>query len=248
MESNIHRSWVGLVFSLLLTLSNAASLKTRETMEHPFDLGTLSCCPTPRSDVNICTDLPDFIPCTIAHEMEDRENSIKRTFNSLSRLDGVNATCAEAVKNVQCSQKFPACVTLPSGDIEVRFSLQDDCDEQLDLCPSYLKTSFIQEGLCLISNSSYPVDNCEASSPEQPLNLLHCTVDWYLPEWIHQYLKVISSELNALHPTFMSNGGTDSCWAKYRNFRCQSVGKCWAQGDRLEGINTLEACREAVRW
>ena len=246
MESNIHSCWVGLVVcSLLLTVSNARSLKTREDLEHPFDLGTLSCCPTPRSDINICTNLPDHIPCTIANEMEDREDNIKRTFHSLSNR---NSTCAEAVKNVQCSKKFPACVTLPNGDLEVRFSLQDDCNEQLELCPNYLRESFLQEGLCLISNSSYPIDNCEASSPERPLNLLHCTANWYLPDWIHQYLKVISSELDALHQLFMSSGATNSCWAKYRDFRCQSVGKCWAQGDRLEAINTLEACREVVRW
>jgi len=245
MESHIHSSWVGLVIcSLLVTLSNAASLQTRENQEeHAFDLGTLSCCPTPRS--NTCTNLPDYIPCTVANGMEDTENSIERTFNSLS---SVNATCAETVKNIQCSQKFPACVTLPNGDLEVRFSLQDDCDEELELCPIFLRDSLRKEGLCLISNSSYPMNNCEASSPEQPLNLRHCKVNWYLPEWIHQYLQVIDKELNALEQTFMSNGATDICWDKYKDFRCQSVGKCWAQGDRLEGINTSEDCSEVVRW
>jgi len=247
MESNIHSCWLGLVFSLVLALSNAASLKTRENMEHPFDLGALSCCPTPSSDLNVCTDLPEFIPCTVANEMQARENSIKRVFDSLSNLNEVNSTCVEAVKSIQCRQKFPACVTLPSGEREVHFLL-DDCEEQLESCPTYLKNSLIQEGLCLISNSSYPVNNCEASSREQPLNLLHCTIDWYLPEWIHQNLKVINSELNELQNTFTFNGASSSCWAKYRNFRCKSVGRCWAQGDRLEGINTLEDCKEAVRW
>ena len=247
MRIEIHYLWVGL--SLLISLSkgaHSASVKAREvTEEHPFDLGPLRCCRRPKIS-EVCPDIGEYIPCTVAGEMDSREERIESRVNNYEGYPNTNSNCTDGLREVFCNQNFPTCVINEDGTHEVQLPDQQTCKEKLDTCPERMKSLRFFIDICSLyesTSTTYSVGNCSASN----IALTHCTVDWYIPEWSLQYLKLIDTELDTAREIELS-GLTDSCWEKVKKFRCRSIGRCWAQGDRLEHINSQEDCGSALSW
>ena len=245
----IHYWWVGLA-CLLMVLSkgaHAASVEpTQPVQEHGFDLGRLRCCPKPR-DSDVCPDMiSDFIPCTIANDMERRENRIRQTLASQSPLL-FEPNCTRSIREVLCEQNFPTCVINSDDSHEVEVPARSTCEEKLkEVCEIYRNNPRAIEEMCSLyepTSTNYSVGNCSVVN----VTLNHCTIDWYLPAWLLQYVKQIDVELdNALSDQFITT--SHPCWEKIRDVRCKSVGRCWALGDRLEHIISLETCNETVSW
>jgi len=238
----IHYLWVGLSCFLIVLSRGAysASVRPPDTQEHDFDLGPLQCCPSPRSE--ICPNLSDNVPCTVVNDLTARENKINSTLQTFNH-PSIDKACYGNIQEILCKQYFPACVVNSDGTHLVQQPARTQCEAKLKSCPAHLVSSSTYCSLYTNNSVNYSISNCSASVPTK-LGLDHCTVDWYLPEWIHPYLKKIDEELEATRGVLL----TQTCWEKLRDFRCKSVGRCWAQGDRLEHINSIETCQELMRW
>lgn len=245
--------WVGL--SCLLILSKGvytASVQRRETVEHDFDMGPLRCCPRPRDIeelVEECPNLSDNIPCTMTSEqyIAGKVNYIRSIISSYNGT--VETSCINNLRDVLCEQSFSSCVIGDDGSHEVQLPSRNTCQDKLSVCPS--QPVQLQD-LCMIyertSDNSPAVNYSVASCRAYNITLAYCTIDWYLPEWTYRYVDEIERDLDKLRGVLNSNTISDDCWSKLMNFRCKSVGRCWAQGDRLEYINSRQDCEEAFAW
>jgi len=131
------------------------------------------------------------------------------------------------------------------GSHEVLLPSGNTCEQKLeDACPLF--SDEVIDSTCSLYESisaNYSVGDCSATN----ITLNHCTVDWYVPEWILQYVKQIDMELDAARKTTLEFLN-ENCWEKFKAVRCKSVGRCWALGDRLEHIISTETCNEALSW
>lgn len=248
MTKPIHL-WVGL--SCLLVLSKGAytaSVQRRETVEHDFDMGPLRCCPRPRN-IEECPNLSDNIPCTMTSEryIAGKVNyitSIIGNYNTSEKT--VETSCINNLRDILCEQSFLSCVIRDDGTHEVQLPSRNTCQVKLNVCPVHL------QDFCMIyertSDNSPAVNYSVASCRAYNITLAYCTIDWYFPEWTYQYVDEIERELDSLRGDLNANTVSDDCWRKLVDFRCRSVGRCWAQGDRLEYINSRQDCEEAFAW
>ena len=240
--------WVGLCCLFIVAKgAYTASVRPRDNvMEHNFDLGPLRCCPRPR-DSEVCPNLADNLPCPYvnADEMDSRESNIRQR---LQRLPGITSNCSDAVREFWCGHHFPTCLINPDdGSHEVQLPARDTCIEQLNVCPDVEVREHYQNYVCRFYpdyTTNYSIDSCTVMED----TLSHCTVDWYSPEWLQPYLVEIDRQLIDERKTLNNHTVDDNCWRDFRDFRCKSLGRCWAQGDRLEYINSLQECQEATRW
>ena len=243
--------WVGLSCLLILFCDGVhnASVKARQTVqeEHSFDLGPLRCCRHRDSDV--CPDMSEYIPCPFVNEMEEREEIIRMRLENYDSNPSTNAryeNCSRDLGEVLCEQNFPTCVINADGSHSVEFPAQDTCEQRMESCPGFVRVIPVFQDICSLyepESTTYSVSNCTV--PE--ITLTHCNVDWYLPEWGYQYLQQIDLELDNMLNGELS-GISDTCWQKVKDFHCRSVGRCWAQGDRLEQINSINTCHELSSW
>lgn len=252
MTNNIHNLWVGLS-CLLIVGAHSASVKTRQTVqiEHDFDLGPLRCCAKPR-DSDVCPDLSDYIPCPFVEDMDKREERIRMRLADYERNPSTvdrYENCSRDLAEVLCEQNFPTCVINPDGSHEVQLPEKDACEQKMESCPPFFRAIPVLKDICSLyepESITYSVSNCTASAPSG-ISLTHCTVDWYIPEWGYQYLKRIDLELVNMRNDELQ-GLNDICWKKVKDFHCKSVGRCWAQGTRLEHINSANTCNEISSW
>lgn len=246
MAKEIHYLWVGLSCLLIVFSKEAstASVREREIIkEHSFDLGPLSCCRRPKNS-EVCPDISDYIPCTVVSEMDSREDRISSRLGNYG--DFISPNCSDNLRDVLCEQSFPSCVINDDGSHEVQQPARETCEEKMDACPADLKSTPVIKDICSLyepESTNYSVGNCSASN----IALTHCTVDWYLPEWSRQYLQQIDNELDNMRETELSSL-MPACWKRVVDFRCKSVGRCWAQGDRLEHINSADTCISLLSW
>ena len=253
MARKIHNLWVGLSCLLIVFCKGAhsASVKERQIVEeeHDFDLGPLRCCRHRDSDV--CPSMSELVPCSFVKDMDDREGRIRArmmTYKDLATTNPQHANCSRDLGEVLCEQNFPTCVINADGSHSVELSAQDTCEQRMESCPGYVRRIDVFEDICSLyepESTTYSVSNCTV--PE--ITLTYCNVDWYLPEWGHQYLQQIDLELdNMLNLNGELSGISDTCKQKVKDFHCRSVGRCWAQGDRLERINSINTCHEVSSW
>ena len=244
--------WVGLSCLLILFCDgvHSASVKARQTVqeEHSFDLGPLRCCRHRDSDV--CPDMNEYIPCPFVNEMDEREEIIRVTLENYDSNPSTNTlyeNCSRDLGEVLCEQNFPTCVINADGSHSVEFPAQDTCEQRMVSCPGFVRATSVFQDICSLyepESTSYSVSNCTAPG----ITFTHCNdVDWYLPEWGYQYLQQIDLELENMRKDEL-RGLNDICWQKVKDFHCRSVGRCWAQGDRLEHINSINTCNEVSSW
>lgn len=259
MANNIHNLWVGLS-CLLIVGAHGASVKKRQTVEeeHRFDLGLLRCCARPR-DSDVCPDLSDYIPCPFVKDMGEREERIRMRLNDYNRSPSLNPlyeNCSRDLGEVLCEQNFPTCVINADGSHEVQFPAKDTCEEKMESCPISRRRTPVYKDICSLyepESTTYSASNCTAPATSG-ISLTHCTgtvaqtEHWYIPEWGYQYLKQIDLQLDNMRRDELA-GISDSCWETVKDFHCRSVGRCWAQGSRLEHINSINTCtNEASTW
>ena len=237
----IHYWWVGLSCLVMVLSKGARTVSgelptTQAVQEHSFDLGILRCCPKPR-DSDVCSYITNFIPCTIANDMERRENRIRETLATHNPAL-IDPNCTRSIREVLCEQNFPACVVNPDDSHKIKLPAQSTCSKKLwEVCEILRQRNVIEE-ICSLyepTSTKYPVGNCSSSN----IVLNHCTVDWYLPAWLLQYVKQIDFELDNIQ-RWLFGQVNNSCWQKVKDVRCKSVGRCWALGDRLEHIISIE--------
>ena len=245
MVNKIHYWCVGL--SCLIVLSKAPYAVSAETIrENSFDFGPLRCCARPR-DSEVCPNLSDRIPCTLATNMTAIEERILYELTIFGKFSSVYSTCSEGIRDILCKARFPTCVITANGTHQIQLPPRDTCKTKLDSCPTFLQSNDNIDDMCFLydsTNTTYSVANCNAHNMT---GLSHCTVDWYLPEWLRRFVRKIDEDLGRSRNVDLLSVNT-SCWEKIRDFQCQSVGRCWAQGDRLEYINSRETCNEVMRW
>ena len=226
----------------MLRGAQAAAVEPTTDEEHDFDLGPLRCCPRPKVS-ETCPGMSNYIPCTIASEMERRENRIS---SQLGTFPSFVENCTESARKILCEQNFPTCEINPDGSHEVLLPSRNACEQKLeDTCSPWFPDELIEQTCSLYepTSANYSVRDCSAAN----ITFNHCTVDWYVPEWILQYVKQIDMELDIARSSSLEFLNKN-CWEKLKAVRCKSVGRCWALGDRLEHIISTETCNEALSW
>ena len=104
----IHYWWVGLSCLVMALSRGAHTALVEPRREHSFDLGQLRCCARPK-DTEICPEMSDYIPCTVANDIERREHRINMTVHS-QKTSSFIANCSDNIRYVICEQSLPTCV------------------------------------------------------------------------------------------------------------------------------------------
>ena len=133
----------------------------------------------------------------------------------------------------------------PDGTHKVLLPAGNTCKQSLQNVCLVFSLPLIEQTCSLYepTSANYSVRDCSAAN----ITFNHCTVDWYVPEWIQQYVKQIDMELDSARSSSLLSLN-ESCWEKFKEVRCKSVGRCWAEGTRLELIISNETCNEAFSW
>lgn len=214
---------------------------------NPFDLGEANACAQPQG-ISVC-NVDYEVPAAVAHQ---RVIAIKQgLINESSTMTGGEvAVCRTAITQVQCTRHFPRCYS-SEGRVSVVYS-PSTCSQVIDNCTEQV----MEQGSCdftvnassrmcktvseFVSESQQPLMACNKTAEIHPL--------WYVTEWMFVYLRDIDEELSSL-------SGLDEivdslCLEKYFSFRCQSIGRCWDQGRRIESSphNTQQTCQEILNW
>lgn len=121
--------------------------------------------------------------------MTGREDNIRRVLQTYE--DPALHNCSEGLREVLCEQNFPTCVINSDESHEVKLPSKDMCEEKvLNSCPFNVRAL----NLCSLykdTSSNYTVGDCMYVN--RTYN--HCTINWYLPEWIQQYVQNIDRYL-----------------------------------------------------
>ena len=230
---------------LLLVLHCVTSINI--TNDNPFDLGEANACVQPQG-LSVCT-IDYEVPAAIAHH---RFATIKEGLvnHSISLVTGLeNLPCRTAIAEVQCARHFPRCHS-SEGRVSVAYS-QDACLQVIDNCTDTVEeqgscdftVNASSHGMCktvseFVSESGRPLLACNKTASSNPL--------WYVTEWMFAYLRDIDEDDLSSVSALLS----PSCFEQYSRFRCQSIGRCWDQGRRIEfsSHNTRKNCQAIVGW
>lgn len=185
---------------LVIRSSGSPLLRVRKNGEdptlqiNPYDAGPVDSCELPAGDrpAALC-DLSFPIPSSLAKIAHIIEGEIAVTVEKTT--DRYDATCAAAVGDLHCRQRFPRC----SDDGQaVVFSLsEEDCINRITAdCPG---EDFLP--LCYSLNRTAPIGNCrpvaEYSSAED-FQFEHCPIDsdMQVTEWQYELLKLEDSKVD----------------------------------------------------
>ena len=206
---------------------------------NPYDAGPVDSCETPQGDAYCALNYP--IPSSLAKIAHIIEGEIAVTVEKTTLM--YDATCAAAVGDLFCTQRFPRCSEDGQG---VVFSLSEQhCVDRITSdCPEDGRIIFLT--LCYSLNRTAPIGSCrpvtEYSNAEN-YQFEHCPVDsdTQVTEWQYELLKLEDARVdsNLLIPT---------CDQLYKKYVCQYVGRCWDEGRRIQVVNTVEDCEAFVSW
>lgn len=233
--------------ALVLLLLHVISAVGADQNNNPFDIGESRACVQPR-DLNVCNFLDYQVPASVAHH---RMAAIRQGLVNNTNTEGETTQCKSAITKIQCQKHFPRCVA-SEGRVTVDYSAET-CNQVSDVCTEMI----MEQGSCDFTvNASLGM--CKSVSQfvaetQRPLTACNNTAaedsNWYVTEWMFEYLSDIDEELNSFANGIESL--IDSvCLEKYFSFRCRSIGRCWDQGKRIEfhPLNTMSNCQEILTW
>lgn len=217
---------------------------TEERMENEA-VAIDSCVQPPTSTLNVCNNLNYLIPESLAKISSAIEMEIGALADdqALYRSDGCMAVATE----IMCAQRFPECREKEDGEIEVLLTSLD-CqrilEENCDMAVSGVLLG--DRNFCDLQNSSQPADDCKKigeRESEADTQMQYCGLDSQreVTSWMYELIRYYDTRLARI-------ASSSSCFQQQANFTCQLLGQCSADGQRLEIVNTYEACESFINW
>lgn len=232
---------------LLLLLHVTSCIADGQT--NPFDIGAAYGCALPQVDASVCT--VDYqVPAAVAHH---RIFAIKQGIVNVSTgsTGGESAECKSAINQVQCARHFPRC-TSSEDRVSVVYS-QQACMQALNTCTD----GAVDKGSCEFTVNATQ-GTCKtvaqfAAESQIPLTACNKTAQdsyWYVTEWMFAYLRDIDEQLTLSYEDGLDEILNKECFERYAQFRCQSIGRCWDQGRRIEihPNNVMSNCQDILNW
>lgn len=202
--------------------------------ENPFDAGPVDSCEIP--ETRFCTNVNYPVPASVARMVNITEESIRDIY-------GEGGPCAEALREIHCSQQFPRC-SEPEHTVTLDSS---NCAEMLSVCPESIQNS----GLCSLTSGSTALGNCRpVTDYDYQFQWCPTNAEWHVTEWMVELIKHVDAQLSIRFGEESTSAlkGYPQCLEDYSRFVCQEVGRCTADGDRIEVINTIEFCDSVLSW
>ena len=219
-----------------------------ERTEGGGDGGLVGACVQLESSAECLVDYP--IPQSLAEIAPAIEKEISGQLidQALYRSDD----CTEAAREIMCAQRFPQCV---QEEGEVQFSSLD-CEQRLRaVCdPAVVNVLLGTRNFCDLPNVTRPVGDCQSleeleGEEEAGQGLQHCrqNMQRMVTPWMYDLMlyydrrfTLIVEDLRSVAP--------EVCIERQAEFMCQLLGQCSEDGERIEILNTFEACEEFVTW
>lgn len=225
------------------------------SQEHPFDLGPVTACVTAPS-TSSCPTVDYDIPATVASSLDIRTATIEpimKLFTTSVHPNEDNRECIENFRKELCEFHLPKCTEKNDGTnaIEIKFN----CTRALSQCPDVGSALGDLSAFCPElgdMGGTYDLEKCSPQPVQEQtdLNIADCRryADSSLPSWISAYLKILGNSLDVQYDHLLSTSKQDDfvlqgCLVGWLNVSCQSFGRCWAQGERLEYFHSREDCQ-----
>lgn len=241
---------IPLVLLLLATLARCSPLPgvkcdgLQET-QHGFDLGPLMSC-SPPSGYDLQTECPNVnysIPEVARQDQTFRKdvilsvlNRIEDALRILNSAASAREACRQAFRNELCSFYFPRC-----SDDHCTVSVSFNCTRVKEACPG---VSFDFGVFCpkVSPEGVYPIEPCRQKEEEEQVRLDSCAphADLRLPSWLLVHTKAFEGDAQTVYAEL--NKRNETCAKNFLSHACQSVGRCWSQGCRLERSNSKDQC------
>ena len=206
--------------------------------ENPFDGGAVESCEQP---VTSFCNIDYEVPTSIARLAAIIEYSIVNTNNNT--VQNYGRICASEYTSYLCKLRFPRCQRR-EGSQEMEVVLRSlDCSA-IELSCEDPQTNDLQFQCNNIANITVPIGGCRPiSALAEDFNLEYCSTmseTTLVTRWMLEYMKYqVAINMYVL---------TQPCGHKLVSHMCGLLGRCTADGQRVEFINTYELCREAVEW
>ena len=217
------------------------------TLEHPFDLGPLTTCVQP-PNTTVCPFIDYPIPAVLASSINSRIIPIESALDYVSSHS--DEACQNSFRRELCNLYLPRCTEESDGTQSVR--LHFNCTRVLADCPSDKHDDF-QKYCPEVGQltGTYPLENCKPSSEQDRIVSNHSLCDDYvdaaMPKWLQAHAKVYGNNLKVVYEVLEDNDAED-CLPNWLNVSCQSFGRCWAQGERMEHPHSKEQCQSVESW
>ena len=239
------------LFVVFVSAADGTPVKVRgsrsTTVEHPFDLGPLTTCVQP-PNTTACPFVNYPIPAVLASSINSRIIPIESALKYVSTIS--NEACQNSFRRELCNLYLPRCNEESDGTQSV--SLHFNCTRVLADCPSDKHAdlrSYCPEVGPL--TGTYPLENCKPSSEQNRIvsndSLCDDYVDAAMPKWLQAHVKVYGNNFKSVHDILKDNGAED-CVPDWLNISCQSFGRCWAQGERMEHYHSKDQCQLVEMW
>ena len=244
---------VPFVFLLLATLARCTPIPGvkcdgLQQTQHGFDLGPLmSCSPPSGSDLEReCSNVNYPIPEVVLQDRTFRIDIIQSVMDrvnyaSQSSDPDARTACRRAFRDELCSFYFPRC-----SDDHCTVNVSFNCTRVEEACPDdrefgvFCPNVSPHEGV-------YPIEPCRQKEEVQvPLGSCALYVDQRLPAWLLVHTKAFEGEAQMVYAVLSRKNET--CAEKFLSHACQSVGRCWSQGCRLERSNSKDQCNSVDSW
>lgn len=225
-----------------------------QVTQHMFDLGSLTSCTVPPSGSSLarCPNVNYPIPAVALQDEVSHAARIQSTVTALRSAISVSTgydmskteACVQDFTNELCSFFFPRCSD-DHSTVDVSFN----CTRAMEQCPE-IQHNFDRDRFCpMVSGFEgvYPIEPCKQKVQRVPLGNCAVAVDQTLPTWLAVQVKAIEGYSRAVYE-FLDMRPQRDCADMWGNYTCRSVGRCWAQGCRLERTNSKDLCTTLQSW
>lgn len=213
--------------------------------QHGFDLGPLMSC-SPPSGSGLKTECPNVnysIPEVVIQDQAFRIDVINSVLNRMNDalVSGDQNACRQAFRSELCSFYFPRC-----SDDHCSVNVTFNCTRAKEACPTNIDFGMFCPNVSP-HEGEYPIEPCRQKEEEQvPLGNCVKYVDQRLPSWLLVHTKASERYAQTLYQKLAKSNET--CAEMFLSHACQSVGRCWSQGCRLERSNSMDQCKSIDRW
>ena len=244
---------VPFVLLLLATLARCTPLPGvkcdgLQQTQHGFDLGPLmSCSPPSGSDLEReCSNVNYPIPEVVLRDQTFRIDVIQSVLNRIDdafQNSGPDArtACRRAFRDELCSFYFPRC-----SDDHCTVNVSFNCTRVEEACPDEFRFGEFCPNVSP-HEGVYPIEPCRQKEEVQvPLGSCAPYVDQKLPAWLLVHTKAFEGQAQTVYTVLSRKNET--CAEEFLSHACQSVGRCWSQGCRLERSNSKDQCNSVDSW
>ena len=245
MKSLLSSKWLQFLVAFTLLRDGFqlnSCVDSNPTNTNPLDIGAVYNCTVP-TNLNFCSisyPVPEAV-ANLARVWEILAKNEYETVEELVPMDGEldpeSPECLAEVRERLCAQYFPRCY-LEEQVVNVEFSNEPEC---LPSCQSNTKQQFCSVFEFRTNSSLGACKPVSEYAKEYNYTFSICGHDAdkrYVTEWMFHHLRREDRELKK-SASFLTS---EKCLEDYFNFKCEEIGRCWNQGERIELSKNMTEC------